>query len=378
MDRRSARGERGFSLLELMIAVVILGVITSQMFVALSTQQRSSTSTGRDMDLQEAARLVADLIAFDTRNAGMMVPPEAAVASADGGIDGPDRFCVSATNYFRVEPGLFWDNRKERFLGAEVDVTTATVLTAVDASGINAADQIDIDTVRSANDWNPTNEPNQPLTGIILARRDGLGSHCALVTGLVTTAGPPTFTLHKDHGVPGDLTNGLSGTRPRLAAVPAIVYELQPGEDGEPGTLLRNGVPVSGQIEDLQIEYWVDTRASATTSHAPDGKVQGAADGSAEFPVHRLLRLPAPVPESASDPTKGAHTPLSRIRNVRISVVARGTLPDADSQGINRGRRPALANRRADEEADSFSRRMYSVSVLPRNLLRADFYTAVD
>ena len=49
---RSGRRERGFSVLEMMIALVILGVITSQMFVVLSTQKRGLTSEVRNLKSQ--------------------------------------------------------------------------------------------------------------------------------------------------------------------------------------------------------------------------------------------------------------------------------------------------------------------------------------
>jgi len=50
--------------------------------------------------VQEDARLVLDLIAFDARQAGFMVPRIAGVSSEDGGANGPDRLCVSDPTYF--------------------------------------------------------------------------------------------------------------------------------------------------------------------------------------------------------------------------------------------------------------------------------------
>ena len=64
----------GFTLLELLIAVSILVIVTSQLFMVFSSQKRTFSANQRVLDVQEDARLVLDLIAFDARQAGYMVP----------------------------------------------------------------------------------------------------------------------------------------------------------------------------------------------------------------------------------------------------------------------------------------------------------------
>ena len=88
----------GFSLIEMLIAVVIVGIITTQMFQVFSVQKRIYTASQRVLDMQQDTRLVLDLITFDARMAGFMIPKISGVASGDGGA-GPanasDRLCIS-------------------------------------------------------------------------------------------------------------------------------------------------------------------------------------------------------------------------------------------------------------------------------------------
>ena len=79
--RRSFRSD-GFSLIEMMVAVAVMGVITAQLFVVFGNQKKVYASNERALDVQEQARLTLDLLSFDTRMAGFMVPRWTAVGLA--------------------------------------------------------------------------------------------------------------------------------------------------------------------------------------------------------------------------------------------------------------------------------------------------------
>jgi type II secretory pathway pseudopilin PulG len=74
MTARGAR-ERGFSLVELMIALVISMVVIAGALALLTSQQRSFRASASDRALQETARLAVDHVATNLRLAGFGVDP---------------------------------------------------------------------------------------------------------------------------------------------------------------------------------------------------------------------------------------------------------------------------------------------------------------
>jgi prepilin-type N-terminal cleavage/methylation domain-containing protein len=316
--RRSTE-QRGFTIIELMIALLILGIVTAQVMVVFGTQRRTALVSDRLLDVQAGARTVIDLIAHDLRMAGMLVPRVAGVSSVDGGTGGADRLCVSDASYFVTpldgSPSPSLDNRGSHF-------TNATV-TAVTAMGV-FLQSLDIDDAGSTIDFVPGD-------GIIVS--DGNKTHCAQIVAIFGNQ----INLEPTHMIPGGTFASTAG----LVAVPAIIYELD-----EPNlTLMRNGVTLATSTEDLQVEYWVDNQM-------PDGLV-----GGTEFPIHDLNASP------------GAwQIQTDRISRVRVSVVARTDVGDSDGAVVSqRYRRPASANR-TQGAFDEFRRRRFSVSLTPRNL----------
>ena len=212
----------GFSLIEVMIVLVILSVIVAQAFLVFSTQRRVYLSTDRALEVQESARLITDLIAYDTRMAAFMLPRFAGVASWDGGATNPDRLCMSESSYFSTPvdgtPSATMDNRGDRFSGASVTTLTfpnvilATSDLDIDGSGAPQA----IDFIQNA--------------GIIFT--DGVRTWCTRIlsvdaVGQVSVAHSPAFAF-----TPGN-----------TIAVPAIIYENDPVVQATPGSGKRSPFP---------------------------------------------------------------------------------------------------------------------------------------
>ncbi len=313
------RRAEGFSLIELMVAVAIMAIVISQLMLVFTTQRRATVVNDRVLDVQESARTVIDLVTFDARMAGFMVPRATAISSFDGGAVGSDRICISDSSYFSTpldgSASLALDNRDSHFKRA--------TLTGLGAGNVTV-ESLDVDEDGAANDF-------AVGAGVIVS--DGAKTHCAAIEGIVGNL----VDFDNNHSMPGGLFAAAAG----VFAVPAIIYELN-----EPTlTLTRNGVTLSTSIEDLQIEYWVDSQVA-------DGVV-----GGTEWPIHDLNTIAA-----------GFTIDTEQIRRVRISVVSRTDSGDGHEQeNFQRFFRPANANRNAGA-MDEFRRRRFSASVAPRNI----------
>ncbi|MGH9888612.1 MAG: PilW family protein, partial [bacterium] len=201
-------------------------------------------------------------------------------------------------------------------------------------------DTLDIDGSAPTNDFlAPTAAGAGNGGGIIIA--SPTETFCARITDI--SGNQITFADHDD------LTVYISANSGDLRAVPAQVYEL----DEDARELRRNGLVLASSIEDLQIQYWVDT----------SGTPNGTQEGDEEFPVNEL---------NDPDPPEGPiPADMTQIRRVKISVLARTDREEEQDSAHGRllGARPALANREASEDADRFRRRSFSASVLPRNIV---------
>jgi prepilin-type N-terminal cleavage/methylation domain-containing protein len=329
--RSRKQSSAGFSLIELMVAVAIMGIVTAQLFVVFANQKKVFTSNDRALDVQEAARLTLDLISFDTRMAGFMVPKYTAVSSVDGGANGADRFCASAPG--SAGSGGTVPTMVARFNGAtlvnNITANSVTVNTTdLDLDGDGIADFV----VQS---------------GVIVASETR--TYCARISAINVNGATATI----DFANPEDATVALGGTTPTsdMRAVPANVYEI----DTNALQLRRNNLLLASQIEDFEVEYWLDTA----------GTPNGVEDGNQEFPVNDLNN-PDPPAGAGSIPSAN-----DEVRRVRISVTARTVQEDqADSAtGKLTYGRPALANHAAGAAVDQFRRRTFSASIAPRNIL---------
>lgn len=301
-DRRS-----GFSLVELMVALAVMAIVTTQLLLAFSQQHTSSLEHERTIEIQEEARLVANVILKDLRSGGLMVPKYTAVASRDGGVAGSDALCISdasvlddasiaaATSKF---PGAMVSNA---FVGPISSVLVTSASLDIDADGDN--------------DF-------AVGSGLIIGNKTE--AHCAVVTaiavgGVTTTISFAPASVATFNGAVGD------------PVVPALIYSVA-------GTnLSRNSVVLSNHIEDLQAEFGVDADR--------DGTVE-IATAPPEFPINSL---------------DGWEDEL--LRTVRVHVTARDARPVPGFAG----QFAAVANRVAGV-ADNFKRRRITGDAILRNL----------
>ena len=263
------RYSQGFSLAELMVAVVILAVVTTGAMLMFTTQHKTYVGQERVLEVQQDARLVTEMILADVRLGGFMVPKNTGIAGIDGGAAASDVLCTS-------DPSVIDES--------VIDVANGRLPGATLQSAVGAA-QSTVSLVAASMDIDDSTGSDFAVgSGIVIS--DGSDTHCARITAANAGTGAVTFTPN----TPAGFSAGTGGTR----AVPAVIYEL----NGT--TLRRNSVLLSQQIENLQAEYAIDLDDNGTI------------DGG-EFPVDDM---------TASDP--------DLIRGLRISVIARTPSEDPD------------------------------------------------
>lgn len=316
---RGMRRSEGFTLVELVVAMAVLAIVSSQMFLVFTTQKDTYMTNERALDAQEDARLVVELIGADARLAGYMVPRRAGVSSVDGGIAAADRLCVSD---WTVISNAMLTNASGHFdLGQISPSGSAVTGTTIDLAS-PAQLNVDGDPVNT-NDFSVN-------AGVIIS--NGTTSHCGMIQAVNAATGRITLTAAT--AIPAAAAATLSAASAGVRVAPAVIYSIDPSGLG----LRRNNVMVSADVEDLQVEFGVDVNADSAIT-AP-----------AEFPIHVLAGFDA-----------------AQIRSVRISIVARAAQPDLKYTGGTR-RFPGTANRLTGPN-DTFLRRRFVTSVLPRNLL---------
>lgn len=347
---RSMNTSSGFTLVELMVATLLLSVVIIGAFESLTRQHKASIVTEDIVEVQNNTRAIATLLEREIRMAGFMVPNAAAICGVDN-TNAPDEIYISET-----EP-IVPDDERAGDLGARITEPGFTGIGV--AAGSSESLTLDSDTTDLDddgaffydNDGNGTAEADFRVQGGFIIgdlRNPHRGALCGIVTAASATNISVTYTA-------GSLIPRVASVDAgeELVIVPAARYWI----DTATGTKLRrNGDLLANSVEDFQVAYFFDANNDGLPSPATATTLVDLAGTTT-------------TPPAASVPPGIVYDPSARdnqdLKEVGFSFVVRSRATDPEFTGgqfINNQNRDAIAG------FDGFRRRTIEGRVRPRNI----------
>ncbi len=255
LNRRNA----GYSLVELLVAAAIMGVVISYIMGFFGSQHHTYMVVDQVAETQQNSRAIAGLIERDIRSAGYMVPPAAAACGRDS-IGAADQLFLSDSNAILPVDELAASLRSQQ-LGAKVSGNPGTG-TSVSMTVDNVV--IDGEATYATALAAPNDTDFNPAGAVILI--DLANPSRGVACGMIGDINPPT-------NVVVNMTIGLgAGTpnAPDLRLIPAIAYQVITPAGSTIPELQRNGIIFARDVEDLQLAWFYDDNG--------DGQVDAAGD----------------------------------------------------------------------------------------------------
>lgn len=338
------RLQRGFSLIELMVATAILGVVVAYLLQTFVNSQRTYVVVDQVSEAQQNLRIVADLIERDLRMAGYMVPAHAAVCGVDRTV-APDTLFVSNADVIQSMSGLEATaaaTNNPSLLQGDFGARVTTPLGA-----LPTGNNVTLNLARTWIDVDPGagNPPDFAVgEGVIVVDRGGASGFA--VCGVITAVGANSITA--------DFVTGpaAGGVGIDVVAVPAHVYTVVPAAGATPAQLFRDGILLANDVEDLQLGLLFDLDDDGILDPGEFQGDLGQAVGNG---------VPVPYVAEAVDGRT--------LRQVQLSVATMTRDPDPHPQAplhqtqITGNRNPASI-----PAADGRRRRVHVATVRPRNV----------
>jgi prepilin-type N-terminal cleavage/methylation domain-containing protein len=339
---------RGFTLIELMIAMAVLLVVVAYLTEMLTRQSRAYTVVDQVTEAQQNLRAIADLLERELRVTGFLVPEGAAVCGVDQ-TNGSDVLYVSDAD--ALDP----TNANQLGLGASI---LAGFAGTGGAESLTLDDEVIdglpfYDTDGDGNADSDFLESVNPLRngGVIVADRGDptRGVSCGIVTSVNSGSNTITVDFTSNGAAPAGTPLKVGGPGD-LVAVPAHVYMVANNAGGN-SQLLRDGMVLADDVEDLQFAFFYDT----------DGDGLEVGDGS-DYP-------------GSADYLPGYYESKdwnnSELTEIRVNIVVRTRAEDADvvqNPGMAQGSWQVTENRVDPGGFDGFRRRVHTAIVRPRNV----------
>jgi prepilin-type N-terminal cleavage/methylation domain-containing protein len=322
-----SNADRGFSLLELMVAMAILSIVAIYLMETFTVNNRTYVAFDQTIEAQQNMRAIGGLMERDILHSGLMVPISAGACGIDS-TSGPD--ILYLTDHEAIAPG----DDMSSYSGIRISGNPTNVASGSNSTLNFATLAIEPAPTRLAydTDGNGTADSDfQANAGVIVSDRNNPDRGVACGRVVSVNAGSTSMVVAIASGALGTLVGSAE-----LVAVPAIEYRV----NGD--VLLRNGLPLARGVEDLQIAYLFDLNEDGTIAAS---EIRGAAGGTA-YTANALN--------------------VEFLRHIRLNVMTRTRLED---QQFNAGTFQAMENRAAISGTDGYRRRVYTTTIMPRNFV---------
>jgi len=371
---------RGFTLVEVFVALTVNVVVLIGVLALLQGQQRSFQRGSHDRALQDRARLAMSDLTLSLRRAGYGMDPAFAfdfgpVVNYPQIQDRPNRPWVASTSYQCGASVTCRDNRADGTDEVVFYARDPYFARFIQAGGVsNAAVGLD--------------QPlNAPLSAgqVLLVTCQGGGWRAYVTVGAAAPVGAQSIALVAGAGTTFPQQNGLltdADARCLRDSSKTAVYKIdryryfiqqypEPGGGTRPWLMLDRGLqdangapalePVAPDIEDLQLAYVFPNATASQAVGAAGGQLAPGAGGI------DLVSGPPTFDDFAVPPSlsRQTHHPAN-IRSVRVGLVARAPIADVNAPGNNVI--PALLNRAAVAGPAGFDRYVLVTGVATRNL----------
>ena len=324
-----AKRDQGYTLVEVMIVTVLLAFLVIGVMNFFTTQKKQASVNSQIVDVQQSTRLLGDLLEFDIRHAGLMVPESAALCAIDRS-SAPDTIFVSDAGAINTNDEKRHD-LAGRIQGGSTNITVGSQVLSLDTL------MIEFSSPDPAYDTNGDGVADSDFRiggGVIVsdAGNPARGTACGTVDAVSIGGNQISVII-----ITGTLTALLAGSNVvDLVAVPAHIYEINGAQQ-----LVRNGAVVADDVEDLQISIFLDDDNDRVVDV---GEYRGDGVGP-DFDAN------------AED--------ISTAREVRTNLLVRTRLEDSQNTD---GRYQRSENRSAAASGDGYRRRIYTSTTTLRNL----------
>jgi type IV pilus assembly protein PilW len=315
-------GERGFTLVEMMIAMLLGTLVLAGAYSVLSSSQQANAITEHTVELQQNARVALELLTRDFKVAGFstitgitgttctspVTPTDQTNAAKD---TGPDSVSL-------VVPSLI-GTAKTAVIGSS---TTTTVVVNTGALAAAITDGFAVNAIFS------------------------LGGVTTYTVGALTSA---TDTITATTVIQAPEVHPIGTSVYWLRCVRYVISTNNTTCAGGAPCLLRDGVPIADGIEDMQLAYACD----GCNGSVADGVVDDI-DGSGGFSSCDFLPNTGCAGTVVGTPLPAGAVSDS-IRMVRVSLVARQVRLEQSSEGGGRAIQQSALQVEDHNHADGIS-----------------------